>query len=471
MSQLLTNRFTRWGGKKVKQKARFLIVFLLLFMLIISVSPASSTIGIMPLGDSITDGFTGSSDDTGYRRELYFLLTAAGYSVNFVGSQTSGIPLDFDRDHEGHGGFHADGSPAGDGEDIFDNVRDWLIDQQNNGNPSDIVLLHIGTNDITVGGEDANEVDDILDEIDQYDPNTWVIVARIINRVNYSQATTDFNNSVATMVQNRINLGDKLLLWDMENGAGIIYSDQPGGDMFDDLHPNDTGYPKMANLWFSAVQQVTQPVADAGPDQSVSEFDLVTLDGSSSFDPLGKNLSFQWEQTTGTTVVMSDPTSVQPTFTAPDVGAAGETLTFNLTATNDENLESNDISVVEVQNPNSSGGGGGGGGGGCFIATAAYGPQQEPHVKVLREFRDHFLLTNTAGKTFMNLDYAYSPPVADVIAKHHSLRALVRRSLLPLVGISWLALHIGLITTPALMTFSAILIALSVCGLKKKMRT
>jgi hypothetical protein len=318
----------------------------------------------MPLGNSITRGATGSSDDTGYRRELYFLLTGAGYQLDFVGGQIDGTVFDFDRDHEGHGGFDAN--------DIFDNVFDWLIDQQNLGNPTDIVMLHIGTNDIP-GGEDANEVDDILDEIYQYDPNTWVIVARIINRVNYSQATTDFNNSVATMVQNRINLGDKLLLVDMENGAGIIYSDLPGGDMADDLHPNDTGYPKMANLWFPAVQQVTQPVADAGPDQSVSEFNLVTLDGSSSSDPNDKNLSFQWEQTTGTIVVMSDPTSVQPTFTAPDVGPSGETLTFNLTVNNDENLESTDTVSVMVDNPNSSSGGGGGGGGGCFIDTAAYG--------------------------------------------------------------------------------------------------
>jgi hypothetical protein len=229
----------------------------------------------------------------------------------------------------------------------------------------------------------------------------------------------------------------------------------------------------MAPLWFSGIQQATLPVANAGDDQSASEFDLVTLDGSSSSDPLGKNLSFQWEQTAGTTVVMSDPTSVQPTFTAPDVGPSGETLTFFLTVNNDVNPESTDTVSVMVHNPTSSDGGvgGGGGGGGCFIATAAYGSQLEPHVKAPRKFRDPFLLTNSVGKTFVNFYYTHSPPVADVIARHHSLRALLRWSLLPLVGISWLALHIGLITTPALMTFSAILIAFSVRGLKKKMRT
>ena len=109
-------------------------------------------------------------------------LVQAGYQLNFVGSLADGIPGDFDDDHEGHSGFHADGSPAGDGEDIFDNVLDWLIDQQNLGNPTDIVLLHIGTNDISDGGEDANEIDGILDKIDQFDTNTWVILARIINR-------------------------------------------------------------------------------------------------------------------------------------------------------------------------------------------------------------------------------------------------------------------------------------------------
>ena len=101
--------------------------------------------------------------------------------------------------------------------------------------------------------------------------------------------------------------------------------------------------------------------------------------------------------------------------------------------------------------PPAVGGGGGGGGGGCFIATAAYGSPMQFHVKVLRDFRDRFLLGNSAGKSFVRFYYAYSPPMADFIAKHDSLRGVVRMSLLPVVGASWVVLKIGPVSTMAIM--------------------
>jgi hypothetical protein len=94
---------------------------------------------------------------------------------------------------------------------------------------------------------------------------------------------------------------------------------------------------------------------------------------------------------------------------------------------------------------------GGGGSSGCFIATAAYGSLMEPHVKILRDFRDHFLLHNSLGKGFVRIYYTYSPPMADFIAKHDSLRAMVRISLLPVVGVSWITLKIGSVSTMVLM--------------------
>jgi len=75
----------------------------------------------------------------------------------------------------------------------------------------------------------------------------------------------------------------------------------------------------------------------------------------------------------------------------------------------------------------------GGGGGRCTIATAAYGSYLDPHVKVLREFRDEYLLTNPVGRVFVHIYYRVSPPVAGLISRHESLRAITRWLLTPLV--------------------------------------
>jgi subtilisin family serine protease len=103
-----------------------------------------------------------------------------------------------------------------------------------------------------------------------------------------------------------------------------------------------------------------------------------------------------------------------------------------------------DDGTTRISSDGSSGGGGGGGGGGCFIATAAYGSPMAPQVKVLREIRDRFLLTNGLGKALVNFYYAFSPKAADFISEHAGLRAMVRVALFPLVGFSWIALKTGL---------------------------
>jgi hypothetical protein len=96
-----------------------------------------------------------------------------------------------------------------------------------------------------------------------------------------------------------------------------------------------------------------------------------------------------------------------------------------------------------------------GGGGGCFIATAAFGSKLEPYVEILSKFRDRFMISNSIGKAFVNFYYKYSPPVANFIANHDNLRAMVRLGLLPFIGVSWLALKIGPVFTMALMLFFA----------------
>jgi len=96
---------------------------------------------------------------------------------------------------------------------------------------------------------------------------------------------------------------------------------------------------------------------------------------------------------------------------------------------------------------------GGGGGGLCFIATAAFGSSLEPNVKILRQFRDRFLIDNKLGKSFVSFYNAYSPPIAGFITSYDSLRSMVRVLLLPVIGMSWFALRFGLASTMLVISF------------------
>jgi chitinase len=84
---------------------------------------------------------------------------------------------------------------------------------------------------------------------------------------------------------------------------------------------------------------------------------------------------------------------------------------------------------------------------GCFIATAAFGTKFEKHVQLLRRFRDLYLMPNSIGRTFVKAYYRYSPPMANFIARHDTLRTMARWSLVPLIAVSWMLLHFGLAST------------------------
>jgi len=90
------------------------------------------------------------------------------------------------------------------------------------------------------------------------------------------------------------------------------------------------------------------PAANAGPDLNVNEGDIVTLDATQSFDEDDGIGSYQWIQIEGSTVSLSDPTTVSPDFTAPDVGPAGAVLKFRLTVTDHGGLQAQDTCIVNV---------------------------------------------------------------------------------------------------------------------------
>ena len=187
-----------------------------------------------------------------------------------------------------------------------------------------------------------------------------------------------------------------------------------------------------------------------GPD-SVNNYVLGTFFGTSAASP----------HVAGAAALIL---SKNPTYSASQLRDALTSLAIDMGSSGKDNiygyglLNLDESPIISSESDNNSGSNtftsvssSGGGGGGCFIAAAAYGSLMEPHVKILRDFRDKCLLDNALGKGFVKAYYRYSPPITDFISKHDNLRAVVRLSLPPVVGISWVALKIGHLLTLSLM--------------------
>jgi hypothetical protein len=232
---------------------------------------------IMPLGDSVTEGIYDNTEPCdpatqqcnttdlranyrpeeyiiGYRRPLSTSLMNAGYFIDFVGSSRSGqsVTPSFDFDHQGMPGMSAS--------QIASNVYHYLTT-----NNSDIVLLHTGTAGFI--STTPADVENILNEIDRFeqdnDQDITVVLARIINRKTYNPDVHAFNEDVAAIAENRIANGDKIIIVDFENA--LTYPD----DLFDNLHPNNSGYNKMADVWLAALENIL-PVCEQIPLSIVS---------------------------------------------------------------------------------------------------------------------------------------------------------------------------------------------------------
>ena len=257
-------------------------------------SICTETARIMPLGDSITlgspSGVTDPALQTSYRKDLYYSLTASGYSVDFVGSLINGqnVVPSFDPNHEGHAGW----SDTQIAQNIYNNGgENWLGDLGTNW--PHVILLHIGTNYLDTNPAD---VENILDEIDEYETATGhpiiVVLARIIDMVPNNADLHTFNDNVQAMAEARTN--DDIIIVDMEDGALLDYRLYTvGGDFFNSLHPYATGYTKMAAVWKTALDPLflscgenNPPVITSNPgDQSHQENTTITPLDFEATDP------------------------------------------------------------------------------------------------------------------------------------------------------------------------------------------
>jgi len=161
--------------------------------------------------------------------------------VDFVGSQFNGPSTLGDHDHEGHPGWRIDQIDA--------SITGWL----NTFNPH-TVLLHIGTNDVlqnfNLGGA-PGRLSTLIDRITNTKPTAEVFVAQIIPLSNAGQdaAARTFNAAIPGIVQSKVNAGRRVHLVDMHSALTTA-------DLIDGVHPNATGYNKMAAVWYSALLSV-----------------------------------------------------------------------------------------------------------------------------------------------------------------------------------------------------------------------
>lgn len=240
------------------------------------------TIRIMPVGNSITAGehygHPAIEERTGYRKPLFDLLVKNGYKIDFVGSQNHGIRPKTDRNWYD---WNCEAYPGWKIPDIASKLDSALIQYHPN-----VLLVHVGTNGNDWGDKPA-QVMNLLDRINHYSETSKhrviVLLCLIINRYCEEDAvpTSAFNSKVARLVDGRVGDKIEIILVDMENGAGIDYSDKlpdpsanppyDGGDMLgkrypgvalDKYHPNDKGNMKMALKFYEELVKVLPQKAE-----------------------------------------------------------------------------------------------------------------------------------------------------------------------------------------------------------------
>ena len=69
----------------------------------------------------------------------------------------------------------------------------------------------------------------------------------------------------------------------------------------------------------------------------------------------------------------------------------------------------------------------------CFIATHVFG--EGPETQVLRRFRDRYLRPTRAGRRLILIYYRVAPTVCQAMERWPWLQRVVRKALLPLVGL------------------------------------
>ena len=128
---------------------------------------------------------------------------------------------------------------------------------------------------------------------------------------------------------------------DLETGPdGYLYVLAMNGDVYRII-------PKPSCDILLADPNNQSPIADAGPDSSQESGTTIELDGTDSWDPNGRIVSYSWAQKSGPAIEIEDSNSEYTTFMVPDVGETEE-ITIELLVTDDNCAQDSDDIVITI---------------------------------------------------------------------------------------------------------------------------
>jgi lysophospholipase L1-like esterase len=256
---------------------------------------------IWPLGDSITVGASAPQHAPGgYRTGLDQLLGEAGVAHHFVGtwSANSSPTLDLQDQarHDGHGGYRVD-QVRRDLDGLAYGPTDlggrWLTrpGAANAINP-DVVLVHLGTNDIlqdwdtrrfptrtrhadlaspaqraTFVADLTARLSDLLLSVHTLRPHAEIVVATIvpIDVPVFAETTADYAAAVRVLVTRVRSRGVPAVLADAY--AAFVRGAPPGDRVApgllcqDAVHPSAAGYAVLARTFASVLEGLTLPMS------------------------------------------------------------------------------------------------------------------------------------------------------------------------------------------------------------------
>ncbi|KAF2873387.1 SGNH hydrolase-type esterase domain-containing protein [Massariosphaeria phaeospora] len=208
-----------------------------------ALSAPPATVRVMPFGASIMSGC--------WRANLYRKLFDNNVSnFDFVGGETGGeCGWPYDKEHEGHPGYLAVEVAQN------KNLVGWLQKST-----PDVILMHIGTNDILIGKKKTDEIikgyGTLIDQMRAAKPSMRIIISQLLpidtNKfgAEVQAGIVDLNKAIAKWGPIYSTVESPIAIVDNFTGFNVTI------DTSDGEHPNEWGNQKFANKFFA-------PTADA----------------------------------------------------------------------------------------------------------------------------------------------------------------------------------------------------------------